>query len=91
MLGELPSISGNVCRVFTTAAYCDQQSWLVNDTIQNIIGESNFSSTWYESVIHACDLDQRFARLPQGDYSVIGSRGITLSGGQKQRVMSGRT
>jgi ATP-binding cassette subfamily C (CFTR/MRP) protein 1 len=91
MLGELPCISGNVDRAFTTAAYCDQQSWLVKDTIQNnIIGESSFSSTWYESVVHACDLDQDFARLPQGDHSVIGSKGITLSGGQKQRVVSNR-
>lgn len=89
MLGEIPCISGTVERVFTRAAYCDQQTWLINDTIQNnIIGESNFNSTWYERVIRACDLDQDFARLVHGDNSVIGSKGITLSGGQKQRVVS---
>lgn len=89
ILGELQQTSGFVQRGFTIAGYCEQQPWLINDTIQNnIIGESSLEASWYKTVINACALDLDFEQFPRGDQSLIGSKGLTLSGGQKQRVVS---
>ncbi len=43
---------------------------------------------WYKKVIHVCDLEEDLDQMPDGDQTVIGSRGITLSGGQKHRIVS---
>lgn len=91
ILGEIPTTAGHAECIATTTAYCDQQSWLVNDTIQNnIIGESGINLRWYGEIIRACALDKDFDQLPLGDQSVVGSNGLTLSGGQKQRVALAR-
>jgi ATP-binding cassette subfamily C (CFTR/MRP) protein 1 len=72
----------------TEVAFCDQTPWLVNGTVQkNILGYSNFDGLWYNSVIHACGLEEDISNLPLGDQSLIGSKGIMLSGGQKQRIV----
>lgn len=42
----------------------------------------------YKAVIFACDLEEDISHFPDGDQSLIGSKGITLSGGQKQRIVS---
>jgi ATP-binding cassette, subfamily C (CFTR/MRP), member 1 len=89
LLGEIPSSKGFVRVNSGSAAYCDQTSWLVNDTIrQNILGESNFDQQWYATVLHACALNDDLVELPNGDESLVGSGGVTLSGGQKQRLVS---
>ena len=54
----------------------------------NIIGHSHFDAVLYQKVVKACDLEKDFSQLPQGDGTVIGSKGLALSGGQKQRVVS---
>ena len=88
LLRELPSNTGSVQSTFTDSAYCEQQPWLVNETIQNnILGQSTLEARWYETVVAACALDKDFAALPQGGLSLIGSKGISLSGGQKARVV----
>lgn len=73
-------------------AYCAQTPWLVNESIlKNICGLTELSlinEAWYDSVIHACALDEDIKLLPEGDRTIIGSRGLTLSGGQKQRLVS---
>ena len=89
LIGEVPPSSGSVIRSITTSAYCGQEPWLVNDTIQNnILGQSSLEARWYQTVINACALDKDFQDLPMGGLSVIGSKGISLSGGQKARVVS---
>ena len=76
-------------------AYCSQTPWLLNTTIQqNITGlteQSAVDEQWYRSVVTACALDEDISQFPNGDQSVIGSRGFTLSGGQKQRLALART
>jgi ATP-binding cassette subfamily C (CFTR/MRP) protein 1 len=89
LIGELPVTAGSVQRKFMEVGYCEQQAWLVNDTIQsNILGQSALEARWYVTVVKACALDRDFAYLPLGELSVTGSKGISLSGGQKQRVVS---
>jgi ABC-type bacteriocin/lantibiotic exporter with double-glycine peptidase domain len=89
LIGELPIGAGSMRGTFKETAYCEQQPWLVNDTIQNnILGHSTLEAKWYETVINSCALDRDFATLPSGGLTLVGSKGISLSGGQKARVVS---
>ena len=88
LIGELPTMAGSIQSTFKELAYCEQQPWLANGSIQNnILGYSTLETKWYETVIRSCALDKDFATLPHGDQSLVGSKGITLSGGQKARVV----
>ena len=89
LLGELPSFEGSINVAARGVAFCDQLPWLPNGTFRDIVlGNSDFDQTWYQSVIGACVLNEDLKQWPQGDQSVIGSKGVTLSGGQKQRTVS---
>jgi ABC-type multidrug transport system fused ATPase/permease subunit len=41
----------------------------------------------YEEALRTCCLDYDLQRLPKGDKTVVGSRGVNLSGGQRQRLV----
>ncbi|RDW69977.1 hypothetical protein BP5796_08374 [Coleophoma crateriformis] len=91
LVGELSCVAGSLKREYSSAAYCEQQPWLVNGTIQsNILGAADLEARWYETVVTACALNRDFETLPSGDLSLIGSKGISLSGGQKRRVALAR-
>ena len=94
ILGEVPCHEGTIQVNNTRMAYCAQTPWLQNCSIQQSIcgpaRDSVIDIQWYEKVLRACALDQDIITFPQGDQSIIGSRGITLSGGQKQRVALAR-
>lgn len=92
LLGDLPPDSGVIKTAFGSIAYCSQTAWLINGTIKDIIrgppgDDTELDESWYKRVLHACDLVDDLEQLPDGDETVVGSRGITLSGGQKQRVV----
>lgn len=90
ILGEVPVTSGHVKveQSGKSVAFCDQSSWLRNISVKaNILGQDQFDQRWYESVIHACALEEDISRFPTGADTLCGSGGITLSGGQKQRVV----
>nr|RBQ93412.1 hypothetical protein FVER53263_06312 [Fusarium verticillioides] len=91
LLGEIPYITGSIEVNCKGIAWCEQSPWLLNRTIrENIIGYSHFDPVLYQAVIKACDIEKDFRQLPQGDSTVIGSKGLALSGGQKQRVALAR-
>lgn len=92
ILGDLPPDTGTIKTAFDMIAYCSQTAWLPNGTIRDIILgplgiHSETDQAWYKRVVHACDLDKDLHQFPDGDQTVIGSRGIMLSGGQKHRVV----
>lgn len=90
LLGEVYLLSGSVeYTVPHEIAYCDQDAWLLNQSIRdNIIAFGSYDKGFYDRVIQACQLVEDIQQLPKGDMTVIGSRGLSLSGGQKQRVVS---
>nr|QIW91876.1 TRT [Phialomyces arenicola] len=91
ILGETPYTTGAVMVQKAEAAFCGQTAWLTNTTIRNnILGVSRLDAQWYNTVVKACTLDQDFTQLPDGDNSIIGSKGILLSGGQKSRLALAR-
>ncbi|KUM61871.1 hypothetical protein ACN42_g5227 [Penicillium freii] len=93
LLGELPCPldSIKVDSAFdlrTGIAYCPQQPWLRNDTVRNnIIAGMPYNEAWYNTVIHACALEEIIQKLSEG---MVGSGGTSLSGGQKQRISLAR-
>lgn len=97
LLGDLPPDSGVIQTAYGSIAYCAQTAWIINGTIKDIIrgppgNDDETDEEWYQRVVHACDLQEDLDQLPEGDQTIVGSRGITLSGGQKQRVVrSGST
>ncbi|KAF4778786.1 hypothetical protein HER10_EVM0010424 [Colletotrichum scovillei] len=91
LLGELPHVTGTVALSSDRISWCEQSPWLINDTIRkNIICFSDFDQKLYQQVLQACDLEKDLAQLPDGDETLIGSKGIALSGGQKQRLALAR-
>ncbi|RGP79933.1 canalicular multispecific organic anion transporter 2 [Fusarium longipes] len=92
ILGETTSSNGSVSLNASEVAFCDQTPWVMNATIRaNIIAESKgYDSAWFDTVINACDLTIDLGRLPEGDLTQVGEKGVKLSGGQKQRIAIAR-
>jgi len=89
LLGETSIFGGFVYVKYLEIAFCDQTPWISNGSIRdNIIGESSFEDAWYNSVVWACALDADLQQMPNGDATIVGSKGVMLSGGQKQRLVS---
>lgn len=53
---------------------------------ENITLMRDLDADRYRAVCQAADLDALLARLPQGDATILGDRGMSLSGGERQRV-----
>jgi ATP-binding cassette subfamily C (CFTR/MRP) protein 1 len=88
---KLDAGSRSVSRDFYAFAFCSQEPWLPNDSIRNIIlGESDYDSVWYNTVVHASALSIDIARFPDGEQTTVGDKGMSLSGGQKQRLALAR-
>ncbi|OAG06384.1 P-loop containing nucleoside triphosphate hydrolase protein [Paraphaeosphaeria sporulosa] len=91
ILGETPYYEGDMHVSNPNIAWCEQESWLINGTVQrNIIGFSSFDVTLYNEIIWCCDLHSDLVALPKGDQTKIGSKGLSLSGGQRQRIAIAR-
>ncbi|KAF5580564.1 ABC transporter integral membrane type 1 [Fusarium subglutinans] len=92
ILGETPWSSGRIDTYGRSIGYCDQSPWMLNATVrENICGEALPDLARYKRVLHACDLEEDLASLPEGEQTVVGSNAIKLSHGQKQRISLART
>ncbi|KAI3537978.1 ABC transporter [Colletotrichum filicis] len=94
LVGETYRTSGSVEYASSTdVAYCDQDPWILNQSIkENIIGSvaTHDTTDFYSTVIRACQLEEDLNLLPQGDETIVGSSGSALSGGQKHRIALAR-
>lgn len=94
ILQELPLQAGAIRVRSNRFAFATQSAWLPNDNIQSLITgpktQIAIDEAFYAKVVHACALTEDLAQLPDGDRTIIGSRGITLSGGQRQRIALAR-
>ncbi|GMF24690.1 unnamed protein product [Phytophthora fragariaefolia] len=92
LLGNIKCTGGDVfvsrdCKI----AYCAQEPWLQTLSIRdNILFGSEFDSKKYWCVVEACCLKDDLRRLPEGDSTQVGPKGINLSGGQKARIALAR-
>lgn len=93
MLGETTQTSCQVSIPSSDIAYGDQSAWIMNGSILDNITAgmgSDFDAEWYKTVCHACTLDIDFRQMPDGDSTVVGSKGVKMSGGQRQRISLAR-
>lgn len=93
IIGDMKRVSG-VVRMATHGqklAYCAQNSWILNATLQNnILFGKTYEFDKYERVLDVCAIRHDLGMLPAGDQTEIGERGINVSGGQRQRVAIAR-
>jgi ABC-type multidrug transport system fused ATPase/permease subunit len=70
--------------------YVPQSVFLIDDSLKRNIAfgldDADIDLSRVHDAIHAAQLDEVVANLPQGIDSLIGERGVKLSGGQKQRI-----
>ena len=93
ILGEIECSAGIITVADKNIAYCSQSPWLINGSIKQAIcglEKEKIDETWYQTALTACDLKYDISKLPAGDDTIIGSRGVALSGGQKQRLALAR-
>ncbi|SPO07061.1 related to ABC multidrug transporter [Cephalotrichum gorgonifer] len=92
ILGEVEQTSGSRrVRPNLRIAYCDQEPWLLDQSIrENIVGSLPFDEEWYETVVAASALTQDIAGLTKGDDTGVGSGGSGMSGGQRARIALAR-
>ncbi|UKZ49723.1 hypothetical protein TrVGV298_003971 [Trichoderma virens] len=92
ILGEIAPSEGNITVSSASIGFCDQQAWLPTGRVKQIV--CGFSVTIdkerYDAAIRACCLDHDLGTFPEGDDTIVGSRGINLSGGQRQRLALAR-
>ncbi|XP_077982033.1 ATP-binding cassette sub-family C member 5-like [Glandiceps talaboti] len=90
ILAQTQLISGEVA-IDGSIAYVPQQAWITNTTLkENILFGNCYDKKMYEDAVFAACLQEDIDKLPSGDDTEIGERGINLSGGQKQRVSLAR-
>ncbi|KAK4500247.1 hypothetical protein PRZ48_008436 [Zasmidium cellare] len=93
IIGDLPLATGQriIAPKMNSFAFCSQDPWLPNDTVQNLVlGQSDFDPEWYTTVTSACALRRDIANFPDGDATLVGTKGVSLSGGQRQRIALAR-
>ncbi|KAE9364281.1 P-loop containing nucleoside triphosphate hydrolase protein [Stipitochalara longipes BDJ] len=91
LLGEMPSMTGEIHVATGAIGNCAQDPWLPNYTIkQNITSFHDFDERWYHTVVRACALDEDIRQFTASDDTLVGSKGVSLSGGQKQRLALAR-
>ena len=88
LLGEVPIARGTISVSSKRIAWCDQSPWLPNGTLKEAIcGFDPEDLRWYKQIVRLCCLDEDLSSLADGEYTIVGSRGLNLSGGQRQRVV----
>lgn len=88
-LGEMVKLDGFVKFSSARIGFCDQTPWLTNRSIRdNIVGKYEFEEVWFNTVVHACVLDDELQGATYDFRASIGSNGGKLSGGQRQRLVN---
>lgn len=90
LLGEITPQDGAIQVSSFRMAYCGQNTWLPDDTLQDVITmHTEFDEDRFNMVIAACDFEKDLQAIG-GRQAAVGSNGSKLSGGQKQRVALAR-
>jgi len=72
--------------------YVGQDPYLFSTSVRHnvTLWDDTVSSADVDRAIHLARLDDVLKRLPEGDATLVGDRGLKLSGGQRQRVAIAR-
>lgn len=90
LIKEMPMQFGSL-EIGGKIAYCNQQPWILTDTIEgNIVFNQPFDQEKLDMIVKVCGLEKDLELFPAGLKTEIGEKGINLSGGQKARVSLAR-
>ncbi len=90
ILGQLERASGETA-LAGTIGFAAQTPFILNATLRdNVLFGSPMHEARYAACIKTACLEADLRQLPDGEYTVIGEKGVNLSGGQKQRVSVAR-
>jgi ATP-binding cassette, subfamily C (CFTR/MRP), member 1 len=88
LLGETTRTTGEYAISDNRVAYVQQDALILPGTIrENILFGRTLNEARYRRVLEACALPVDLKRLPNGDGTLLNSKGGTLSGGQRQRIV----
>ncbi|KAK9117460.1 hypothetical protein Sjap_016407 [Stephania japonica] len=91
ILGEISRISGARIKVNGSKAYVPQSAWIQSGSIrENVLFGKEMEKGLYQDVLKACALHKDIDLWADGDWTLVGERGLSLSGGQKQRIQLAR-
>ena len=91
LMGEFSGYSGELSSPMGKVAYVPQEAFIVNANLkENVLFGMAEDSEKLKQSYYCSALDIDLQRLPAGDATEIGERGVNLSGGQKQRVALAR-
>ncbi|KAK3180626.1 hypothetical protein K4F52_007976 [Lecanicillium sp. MT-2017a] len=91
MIGEAEITQGVVQLEHCHIAYCGQDPWIMNATIQeNIVGNCILDLEWLKTILYVCCLQEDIDAFTKGLETLAGSGGLHLSGGQRQRIALAR-
>ena len=72
------------------AAFLPQVPQLVSDSVRDNVGLGDVADDSLARALALAAVDDDIARMPAGDGTLIGPRGLRLSGGQRQRLATAR-
>lgn len=80
LIKEMPKLGGHVS-MKGRVAYCNQQPWILTDTIEgNITFNQPYNKQKLDKVLAVCGLDKDLQLFPAGVKTEIGEKGVNLSG-----------
>ncbi len=92
LINDIPLEEIDIPSLREALAYVPQEAVLFGGTIkQNIcFAVDSVDEAEYDLAVKSAQLQSEMADFPEGDQTVVGSRGLGISGGQKQRVTIAR-
>lgn len=90
LAGEMKNLGGSVSLI-SRPALAAQRPWIQSATARdNILMGLEYDEVRYQTVVHACALQDDFANFASGDATMFGEHGVNISGGQKARISLAR-
>jgi ATP-binding cassette subfamily C (CFTR/MRP) protein 1 len=90
ILGQLDRVSGQTA-LAGTIGVAGQTPFILNATLRdNVLFGSPMDEARYAQCLKTACLEADLRQLSDGEFTVIGEKGVNLSGGQKQRVSVAR-
>lgn len=81
------SFTARVFKTRGTISYAPQEAWIFNDSVrENILFGAKYDDRKFWKIVRVCALEQDIEDMANGEWTLVGERGLMMSGGQKARI-----